>query len=120
MKNRLFHNLFALALALGVLAGYAGAASAQGAGTTDKSALIDESDAPAAKAAAPEAQAQPAADPKAGAQQPASSEKQTAKAAPAPSKCEHAAPEKKSDIPIFPIVLSSIGTIAFIVLAIIF
>lgn len=120
MKNKLFHNLFALALALGVLAGYASAAPAQSAGTKDKSALIDESDAPTEKAAAPEAQAQPAADPKAGAQQPASSEKQTAKAAPAPSKCEHAAPEKKSDIPIFPIVLSSIGTIAFIVLAIIF
>ena len=101
MKTKLFHNLLVLALAAGVFAGYASAAPAQNAGTKDKSALVDE--------AAPAPQAEPA-----------NSESKTAKAAPAPSKCEHAAPEKKSDIPVFPIVLSSIGTIAFIVLAIIF
>ena len=118
MKTKLFHNLLVLALAAGVFAGYASAAPSQNAGTKDKSALVDEA-APAPQAE-PAAKAAPAADQKAGAQAPANNESKTAKAAPAPSKCEHAAPEKKSDIPIFPIVLSSIGTIAFIVLAIIF
>ena len=101
MKIKLFHNLFALALALGLCAGYAGAAPAQKSTTKEKSALVDE--------AAPAGEAEPAAND--------AESTQVAQKSPA---CENAAPEKKSDIPIFPIVISSIGTIAFIVLAIIF
>lgn len=109
MKIKLFHNLFAMAIALGLCAGYATAAPSHKTATKEKSTLVDE--------AAPAAQAEPAADQKAGAEEPADSKTGTAQT---PNACEHAAPEKKNDIPIFPIVISSIGTIAFIVLAIIF
>lgn len=112
MKLKLLHNLFALTIAVGLFAGFANAAPAQNAGTKEKATLIDE--------ATPTASGEPAAKSEAGknAEEPTNS--QAATAAQTPSACEHAAPEKKSDIPIFPIVISSIGTIAFIVLAILF
>ena len=112
MKIKLFHNLFAVALALGLCAGYAGAAPAQKSTTKEKSALVDE--------AAPATQAEPAANQDAGTKEPAANDAESTQAAQKSPACENAAPEKKSDIPIFPIVISSIGTIAFIVLAIIF
>ncbi|MBO4830284.1 MAG: hypothetical protein J5534_12825 [Fibrobacter sp.] len=110
MKLSLFRNLFALIVAVGVFASYANAAPAQKSGSKNSAALVDE--------ATPAAQAEPATAQKAGAEEPANNK--TAASAQNPSACEHAAPQKKSDIPIFPIVVSSIGTIAFIVLAIIF
>ena len=111
MKTRLFHILFAMAIATGVFAGYASAAPAQKA-AKDKSTLVDE--------AAPATQAEPAANQDAGTKEPAANDAESTQAAQKSPACENAAPEKKSDIPIFPIVISSIGTIAFIVLAIIF
>lgn len=110
MKLKLLHNLFALTIAVGLFAGFANAAPAQNAGTKEKATLIDE--------ATPAAQAEPATAQSA--EEPANNKTAKAGTAQNPSACEHAAPEKKSDIPVFPIVMSSIGTIAFIVLAIIF
>lgn len=106
MKLSLFRNLFALILAAGVFAGYANAAPTQ----KNNAVLVDE--------ATPAAQAEPATAQSA--EEPANNKTAKAGTAQNPSACEHAAPEKKSDIPVFPIVMSSIGTIAFIVLAIIF
>lgn len=108
MKLSLFRNLFALILAAGVFADYANAAPAQ----KNNAVLVDE--------ATPAAQAEPATAQNASAEEPANNKAAKAGTAQNPSACEHAAPEKKSDIPVFPIVMSSIGTIAFIVLAIIF
>ena len=110
MKLSLFRNLFALIVAAGVFVGYANAAPAQKASSKNNAVLVDE--------ATPAAQAEPSTAQSA--EEPANNKTAKVGTAQNPSACEHAAPQQKSDVPIFPIVVSSIGTIAFIVLAIIF
>lgn len=108
MTTSRFSILSAIALLVGLLACYSVAAPANG--RTDKSdaALVDEDN-----TKAPEAKAE-------GARSDAPAEEASA-AKPAQSnpECENA-DQGKSDLPIFPIVMSAIGTVAFIVLAIIF
>ena len=112
MRFKMFHQLFAMAIVAGVFAGYASAAPAQNAGTTDKAVLIDE--------ATPAAQAEPSVDQKTGAEEPANTKTESAEAAQNSTTCEQAAPEKKGGFPVLPVVFTAIGTIAFVVLALIF
>lgn len=86
---------------------------------SDKAALVDEAPAPEAPAPAPvQAPAKPvqkaAPEKKAEAKEPAAATQAPATCDPAPAK------DSGSKIPVFPIILSSIATIAFVVLAIIF
>ena len=115
MKTDLLTRLFAIALIVGVVSCYASAEPLQQKKEKERQALIDEADAPA-PTTAPAATA-PATDPAANQGETASQQEQQA-AQPA---CEPAEQQKEeSGVPILPIVLASIGTIAFIVLAIIF
>lgn len=106
MKTSRFSTLSAIALLVGLLACYSVAAPA--AGRTDKNdaALVDEDN-----AKAPEAKAE-------GAESAAPAKEEAAPAQSNPE-CDNTA-KPESSIPIFPIVMSAIGTVAFIVLAIIF
>lgn len=83
------------------------------------SALVDE--APAPVAPEPTAVQTPAKPAEQSAPEKKPEAKETAEAPQAPATCEPApSKDSGSSIPIFPIVLSSIATIAFVVLAIIF
>lgn len=97
----------------------ANAQTANAAPESDKSALVDEAPAPAAPKPAP-VQAKPA-EKAAPQQKPEAKESAATKKASEPAACEPApAKDSGTRIPVFPIVLSSIATIAFVVLAIIF
>lgn len=113
------YGISVLALAFMVTTANAQTASANATPESDKSALVDEAPAPAAPEPAP-VQAKPA-EKAAPQQKTESKETATSKQASEPAPCEPApAQDSGSKIPVFPIVLSSIATIAFVVLAIIF
>lgn len=124
MNRKVISTKTAYGISVLMLAFLAASANAQttsvnAAPESDKSALVDEAPAPAAPKPAP-VQAKPAE--KAAPQQKAESKETAAtKKASEPAPCEPApATDSGSKIPVFPIVLSSIATIAFVVLAIIF
>lgn len=112
MKMKFVNRLLIAASVVGVLACYPCAEPLQKKKEKERQALIDESDAPEVTSTA--AKAPEAAAP----QEAAAPDTQTQQANPA---CEPAEAQKEeSGVPVFPIVISAIGTIAFIVLAIIF
>ena len=116
MKMKLITKLLVAASVVGVMVCYPCAEPLQQKKENSRKALLDEADAPASatnvsqtpEPATPQQAQAPAPQPQQAQQQ----------ASPA---CEPATPEKEeSKVPVLPIVLASIGTIAFIVLAIIF
>lgn len=101
-----FSTFSAIALLVGVFACYSIAAPRSASANKNDAAIVDEDN-----AKAPEAKAE-------GAESAAPAKEEAAPAQSNPECNNTAKPE--SNIPIFPIVMSAIGTVAFIVLAIIF
>ena len=106
MKTSRFSTLSAIALLVGVFACYSLAAPNSARANKNDAAVVDEGE------KAPEAKSDEATQKDAPAKE---------EAAPAQSnpECDNTT-KPESNIPVFPIVMSAIGTIAFIVLAIIF
>ena len=106
MKTSRFSTISAIALLVGMFACYSIAAPRSAQANKNDAALVDEGD--------------KAAEAKSGdtAQKDAPAKEEAAPAQSNPECDNNAKPE--SSIPVFPIVMSAIGTIAFIVLAIIF
>ena len=96
-----FSTLSAVALLVGVFACHSIAAPHSAQANKNDAALVDEGD------KAPEAKAE-------------ASAKEEAASAQSRPECDNSDAKKESNIPVFPIVMSAIGTIAFIILAIIF
>ena len=106
MKTYRFSTLSAIALLVGVFACYSIAAPRSARANKNDAALVDES------GKAPEAKSGDTT-------QKDASAKEEATPAQSNPECDNTA-KPESSIPVFPIVMSAIGTIAFIVLAIIF
>lgn len=108
MKLKMFTKICAFVFAMGMAATYVEAAPAKGASAND-AALIDDANGTAGNAA----------EQKASPENANAESAQNAKESSQQSACEPAAKEE-SGFPILPVVFSAIGTIAFVVLAIIF
>lgn len=100
-------TLSAIALVVGMCACHVMAAPQSARASKGNAALVDETGNNAPSAQAESTESAPASE---------ASATQSAQA----SDCDSSATESESKVPLFPIVLSAIGTIAFVVLAIIF